>query len=544
MRTVAQKMLRTCNQLFTRKTPNNDAEARLSNIETAAQMENIRHLRDPEPTRESESEAVDERPHRGGGRLLSVIVCVNVLVLGCALVSGSAFNSVAVTAVHRQVFLIVVLCLTMLWMLLYSTVTHRANTDHMSQDVHAGHVWLRVGLVLFGLLSLLMDVFKMANYIGYLHCDSAVKVAFPAVQAVFLLSQTYFLWVHAKDRVQRHTDVTRCGLMLTISTNLVVWMATVAEESVRQMDAPSLNVSYAPNLYRDSYDQVSKCSCSHSACDTFKEAFYYLYPFNIEYSLFASAAAFVMWRNAGRPADERPRRGPEFRRGEALVGPALGLLLVAVGVVTLVVYETRIVLDDEALRRHALLIHFVTNVAIVSLACVSAAAGCVFHRLDRREHVSEKSPARDLDAQLLVGASTGQLIINYFSIVAAVAKGPRDILDVLDLSWAVLTVLQVGLQNYFIIEGLHREQKRLSTVAPRPDWKRRVLKETCAFLMLANVILWIMPAFGARPQFDHTLEIKFYKFNMWTAVVNIGLPFGIFYRMHSVASLLEVYVIS
>lgn len=45
------------------------------------------------------------------------------------------------------------------------------------------------GLVLFGICSLIMDVFKIANYIGYLHCDSAVKIAFPVVQAVFILVQ-------------------------------------------------------------------------------------------------------------------------------------------------------------------------------------------------------------------------------------------------------------------------------------------------------------------------------------------------------------------
>lgn len=55
--------------------------------------------------------------------------------------------------------------------------------------------------------------------------------------------------------------------------------------------------------------------------------------------------------------------------------------------------------------------------------------------------------------------------------------------------------------------------------------------------------LWIMPAFGARPQTDNPLGENFYDF-MWVAVVNIGLPFGIFYRMHSVASLFEVYLTS
>ncbi|XP_061703256.1 proton channel OTOP2-like [Syngnathoides biaculeatus] len=565
MRTVAQRMLRTCNKLFARKIPNGSAEAHPSNIETAARMENIQHLHDAEATRGSvrHAEAASQRGRRDAGWLLSTILCINVLILGSALVSSSAFNRVAITAVDRQVFLMVLLALTALWMLFYAGVTYPKNKDLMTQDSHAGPVWLRGGLVLFGLLSLLMDVFKAANSIGYLHCDSAVKVAFPVVQAVFLFAQTYFLWVHAKDCVQVQANVTRCGLMLTFSTNLLVWLAAVTEESIHQTGAPHLNLSVPSKMYRDSYDQAVECSCSHSSCDAFKEAFFYLYPFNIEYSLFASVAAYVMWKNVGRLADGRGRPAARFRPGEALAGPVLGFLLVAAGLMTFIVYEVDIALEDETARRHALLIHFVTNIVIVSVMCISTAAGCAVYRLDRREDVSEKNPSRNLDVPLLLGASMGQLIISYFSIVAAVAgTGARDPLDALNLSWAVLVVLQLSLQNYFIIEGLRRQpfraaredpsggvaderkSSRLLAAATRPGWKRRAVKEVCAFLMLANIILWIMPAFGARPQFDHTAEIKFYKFGMWTAVVNIGLPFGIFYRMHSVASLFEVYVIA
>lgn len=36
----------------------------------------------------------------------------------------------------------------------------------------------------------------------------------------------------------------RCGLALTISTNLVMWMAAVTEESVHQTEIPSVNFSY------------------------------------------------------------------------------------------------------------------------------------------------------------------------------------------------------------------------------------------------------------------------------------------------------------
>ncbi|KAG8006937.1 Otopetrin-2 [Nibea albiflora] len=547
-------------------------------------MENIQNLCSPsnpasvEAIRESvhHVEAVMERAHHGGGWLLSGILCINILILGCALVSGSALNTVAITSVHKQIFLIILLLLTMLWMLFYAAVTSRKEQGVLFKDSHAGPMWLRVGLLLFGLLSFLMDIFKITTYVGYLHCDSAVKVAFPVVQAVFLLAQTYFLWIHAKDCVQLHTNFTRCGLTLMLSTNLVVWMAAVTEESVHQTEIPELNVNLSHKMYRASYGGEKKCKCSHSVCDTFKEAFYYLYPFNIEYSLFASAMTYVMWKNVGRLVEDHSHHSVKFRPKDVCLGPLTGILLVVAGLVTFILYEVDILQEDEKKRNKALLIHFVMNIVIVSLMSLSTVIGCIVYRLDHREHVSEKNPTRSLDVGLLVGASLGQFIISYFSIVAAVATGARGYLNALNLSWALLTVLQLGLQNYFIIEGLHREPFHvmqeaalhtnacvfqehaemsivmesnkssyfLTSTSDKPNWKRRVLKEVCAFLLLANIILWIMPAFGARPQFDHPIEIKFYNFTMWAAIVNIGLPFGIFYRMHSVASLFEVYLIS
>ncbi|XP_069004676.1 proton channel OTOP2-like [Embiotoca jacksoni] len=520
-------------------------------------------------------EAVMSRAHHGGGWLLSGIICINILILGCALVSGSAFNSVAITAVHRQIFLIILLLLTMLWMLFYTALTSRKNQAILFKDSYAGPVWLKAGLVLFGLLSLLMDVFKIAYYVSYLHCDSAVKVAFPVVQAVFLFVQSFFLWTHAKDCVQLHTNVTRCGLTLTLSTNLVLWMAAVTEESVHQTEIPVKATPLISASYGD-----KKCKCSHSACDTFREAFYYLYPFNIEYSLFASAMAYIMWKNVGRIVEHHSRHKVKFCLKGVCLGPVMGIFLVVAGLVTFIMYEVDVLKEEEEeeedKRNQALLIHFIMNIVIVSLMFLSTMIGCIVYRLDHREHVSEKNPTRSLDVGLLVGASMGQLIISYFTIVAMVATGARGYLNALNLSWAVLLVLQLGLQNYFIIEGLHREPfivmqeaalhtnahalqehaemsievecKKssyfLTSGADKQSWKRRVLKEVCAFLMLANIILWIMPAFGARPQFDHPVELYFYKYTMWTAIVNIGLPFGIFYRMHSVASLFEVYLIS
>ncbi|KAK1878310.1 Proton channel OTOP3 [Dissostichus eleginoides] len=464
------------------------------------------------------------------GLMLSVIICLNILILGCALVSGSAYKDVNISNSDLQIFLIVLLLLTSIWMVYYVAFTARTENAIEYKDCHAGPVWLRGGLVLFGLLTIIMDIFKIASYVGYIHCDSAVKVAFPVVQLVFVLVQTYFLWIHAMDCVELQRNITRCGLMLTLSTNLVVWMTAVTEESLHQTTVPEYQATPLNSL------------------------------------------------------DET------YTTERVMVTIPARVLLVVAGLATFIVYEMEILKynRDEDKKDKVVMIHFVMNIVIVTLMSVSTLIGCAIYQVDHRQHVSDKNPTRSLDVGLLVGASLGQFIISYFSIVAMAGTGAKGYLNGLNLAWAILMVIQLGLQNYFIIEGLHREPfhevqpisvlanpyvlqpgKDMSileesdmgtkpgpvltadslhnhTVAHRPKllWKRWVLKEVCAFLLLGNVILWIMPAFGARPQFDHATETEFYQFNMWAAVVNVGLPFGIFYRMHSVASLFEVFLTS
>uniref|UniRef100_A0A4W4HHE5 Otopetrin 2 n=1 Tax=Electrophorus electricus TaxID=8005 RepID=A0A4W4HHE5_ELEEL len=503
--------------------------------------------------------------------MLSGFLLINVIILGCALVSGSVFNGIQVTSDHVQFFLIALMIPTVIWMVFYKVHTFQEDEAVLYKDVHAGPVWLRGGLVLFGLCSLIMDVFKIALFVGYAHCDSPVKIAFPVVQAIFLLVQTYFFWLHARDCVQVQRIITRCGLMLTLATNLMVWMTAVTDESLHQTVYPTaVHVHPFPPLYPISCYSL----CSYQACSIFEKAYYYLYPFNIEYSLFASAMAYVMWKNVGRLVDDHQPHEHRFHLRDVLLGPVGGLVLLVGGLATFVVYEVDVVLDEQQKKEAALTIYYITNMVTVAVMTAATVAGCVIYRLERREHAMGKNPTRSLDVGLLMGASMGQFTVSYFTIVAVLALGVDGTVNALNLALSVLTVVELLVQNVFIIEGLrrephhesrrasifsnllllqaHEERRSSGVLTPRGSialpvhkplpWKRKLLKEISAFLLLSNIILWIMPAFGARPQFDNPIGTEFYQFNMWVAVVNIGLPFGIFYRMHSVASLFEVYL--
>lgn len=249
--------------------------------------------------------------------------------------------------------------------------------------------------------------------------------------------------------------------------------------------------------------------------------------------------AYILWKNVGRVVNDHGHHHHiKFRLRDVLIGPVAGVLLVVAGLVTFIIYELEIQKEDreEEKKDRALMMYFVMNIVIVILMSASTVIGCAMYKVDHREHVSDKNPTRSLDVGLLVGASLGQFIISYFTIVAMVATGAKGYLNRLNLTGAILMVIQLGLQNFFIIEGLHREpfhevqpeatvisnpcvqqpnkteQNNLEAgdVKPSPDltghshgtehkhkllWKRRVLKEVCAFLLLGNAIVSRIPSY-------------------------------------------------
>uniref|UniRef100_A0A8D2B811 Otopetrin 2 n=1 Tax=Sciurus vulgaris TaxID=55149 RepID=A0A8D2B811_SCIVU len=127
-----------------------------------------------------------------GGRLLSVLLAVNVLLFASTLISGGAFNKVAVYDTDVFALLTAMMLLTILWILFYLLRTVRCPDAVPYRDTHAGPIWLRGGLVLFGICTLVMDVFKTGYYSSFFECQSAIKILHPLIQAVFVIVQ---LWI-------------------------------------------------------------------------------------------------------------------------------------------------------------------------------------------------------------------------------------------------------------------------------------------------------------------------------------------------------------
>ncbi|XP_077612215.1 proton channel OTOP3 [Crocuta crocuta] len=515
-----------------------------------------------------------DRQAQKAGQLFSGLLALNVVFLGGAFICSMIFNNVAVTLADVWILLAALKALSLLWFLYYVACTIRHPHAVLFRDSHAGSIWMRGSLLLFGSCAICLNVFRVGYDVSHNHCKSQMELIFPVIEIVFIGAQTWVLWKHCKDCVQVQTNFTRCGLMLALATNLLLWVLAVTNDSMHR----EINAELSALVENFSGNGTSTCLCLNATvCEVFQKGYLMLYPFSTEYCLICCAMLFVMWKNVGRrlaPHGGAHPGTPPFHLHGAIFGPLLGLLALVAGMCVFVLFQIKA--SGPAIARKYFILYYAFYVAVLPAMSLACLAGTAIHGLEERELDTLKNPTRSLDVVLLMGAALGQMGIAYFSIVAIVATQPHELLNRLILAYSLLLILQHITQNLFIIEGLHRRplwETASGGAAGKPEaelsrrgsllelgqdlrraslayihsyshlnWKRRALKEISLFLILCNLTLWMMPAFGIHPEFENGLEKDFYGYRTWFTIVNFGLPLGVFYRMHSVGGLVEVYL--
>ncbi|KAM9044410.1 proton channel OTOP3 [Megaptera novaeangliae] len=515
-----------------------------------------------------------DRQAQKAGQLFSGLLALNMVFLGGAFTCSTISNNVAVTLGDVWTLLAALKALALLWLLYYTARTTRRPQAVLHQDPRAGPAWARGSLVLFGSCTICLNVFRVGYGMSHIQCKSQLELIFPAVEIVFIGIQTWVLWKHSKDCVQIQTNFTRCGLMLTLATNLLLWLLAVTNDSMHH----EIETEVSALMEKFSGNNTNTCLCLNvTMCEVFQKGYLMLYPFSTEYSLICCGMLFVMWKNVGRrlaPHTGSHPSTPPFHLHGAILGPLLGLLVLVAGTCVFVLFQIQA--SGPAIARQYFITYYAFYAAALPTMSLACLAGMAIHGLEERELDTLKNPTRSLDVVLLMGAALGQMGISYFSIVAIVATRPHELLNHLILAYSLLLILQHIAQNLFIIEGLHR--RPLWEAAPESlagkweaepprrgsllelgqdlrqaslayihsyshlNWKRRALKEISLFLILCNITLWMMPAFGIHPEFENGLEKDFYGYQTWFTIVNFGLPLGVFYRMHSVGVLVEVYL--
>ncbi|KAK3553073.1 hypothetical protein QTP86_031168 [Hemibagrus guttatus] len=547
------------------------------------------------------------------GEVLSAQYGINLLLVGLALMLALAYQGPTVTEETVLAFLSTLMLMQLLWMICYVARLERKRNAPPERDVNAATSWIRGGLTLLALLSLITDAFRVGNFVGYQECVSPVLGVYPVVHALHTVSQVHFLWFHVKDVIKRYETFERFGVIHAVFTNLLVWSNGVMTEAEHALNDHKRRLSAVGSFNFTVWeDDQPDCNCTTSACSMFSSSLYYLCPFNIEYHILVSVLLFVMWKNVGRTLDQRtnqkPASSPLLLPGSGdgpflLLGPALGLLALASAITVLIIYIIHV--EESLEARHAAISMFYWF-GIVILACMSVAGavGLVIYRLEDWPMDTAPNPARTLDSKLLLGSSIGSWLVCWCSVIAVGGATNSPNYRWANLGYAILLVLEKCVQNLFVVESLYRRPREPEERGPglrathnsilgpsqgnekifavydgiinhayespdkqcenekqtysrnseknvehthghgmpeTPNRQRQVLKNIAIFLFMCNISLWILPAFGCRPQFDNGLEEASFGFPIWSTVLNFALPMSLFYRMHSVAVLFEVF---
>ncbi|XP_060538845.1 proton channel OTOP2-like isoform X1 [Pantherophis guttatus] len=540
--------------------------------------------------------------------LLSLLYLALLTFVGSAvLLAEMHHQSLPSLTVHA--FLALLMSSSCLWMLWFGWHSMNYKQLKMHQDHQAGATWLKGGLSLFALATLVLDCLSMGYYHELQHCIPMLITAFPVMQAVFTITQVSLLLFNAKVRIQAHQPLNRFGLMHTLATNVLLWMSAVLDESMKQLeefyDAHKGTSTQA--FHGGSY--TNSCSCTTSLCQNFSEGAAYLHPFNIEFSLFSSAMLYIIWKNTGRevsPQKSHLTHKAHFNMSGTFTGLVLGALTISATIGIMISFGV-LAKTPETISR-ALHTYYIFNSVLLFAMFLATLMGIITYWMKKKSATGySKSVVRRLDVTLLLGSSCGPLMISIFSLVAIFFIHANGSLHLLDFCFSFCKTIQILGQNLFITEALYSSlshepnaedntgcisnswvfsisggpqqdingpfskglfltnfisslENQSSRNLPDygsdqslfqsshirgeqrgPSTRRKILQNISILLIFYNISMWILYTYGTRPYLVSQIEQSFYGFTLWAIVVNISLPLGIFYRMHSVASLFEVY---
>ncbi|KAM6444184.1 proton channel OTOP2-like isoform 2-T2 [Liasis olivaceus] len=540
--------------------------------------------------------------------LLSLLYLALLTFVGSAVLLAEIHHQ-SLPSLNVHAFLTLLMSSSCLWMLWFGWHSINNKQLKMHQDHQAGASWLKGGLSLFALATLVLDCLSMGYYYELQHCIPMLITAFPVLQAVFTIIQVSLLLFNAKVCIQDHQPLNRFGLMHTLATNVLLWMSVVLDESMKQLEEfyDAHKGASAQASHGGSY--TNSCICTTSLCNIFSEGAAYLHPFNIEFSLFSSTMLYIIWKNTGQegsPQKSHLTHKAHFHLSGAFIGLVLGALAISATIGVMISFGV-LAKSPETIPR-ALHTYYVFNSVLLSAMFLATLMGIITYWMKKKPATEySQSVVRNLDVTLLLGSSCGPLMVSIFSLVAIFFLPTNGSLHLLDFCFSLCKTIQILGQNLFITEALYSSlshepnaqdntdcistswifsisggpqqdnngpfskaftltnfmsslENQSSRNLPdygsdpslfqishtqveqrRPSTRRKILQNISVLLIFYNISVWILYAYGTRPHLVSQIEQSFYGFTLWAIVVKISLPLGIFYRMHSVASLFEVY---
>ncbi|MFT7817121.1 otopetrin-3-like isoform X2 [Arapaima gigas] len=168
--------------------------------------------------------------------------------------TGGAFNRQGLLNQEPQIFILLVMGFSVVWMLWYLLWARKRPGRPPHKDHRAGGMTVTVVLLIFSAFSLVLHIFRMGYFALMMDCKPLPKVLSPFIESVFVGLQTYLLWAHSKDCIHKHKAFTRSGLMLILCANLLLWLSAVTEDTLHmeiELERENLQDLYGNSSFPD-----------------------------------------------------------------------------------------------------------------------------------------------------------------------------------------------------------------------------------------------------------------------------------------------------
>ncbi|XP_055872019.1 proton channel OtopLc-like [Biomphalaria glabrata] len=460
-----------------------------------------------------------------------------------------------------------------------STRSRRRKIGFNSETSHhTGSFYLRVGVIGFGIGSMLHSGLVFGHYFEINHlghpCSDIVEAIKPIAHLCFTFVQMYFIFRNSKMCVHKYKTLARFGLIHMSATNICVWLRSIVVETVHvimsdqrerheaiERSSGAINVSTVngtrQNLYQAALSEdlgtLPEVDCHWDAMmgKIVEKSSLYLYPCTIEYSLVCACVLYVIWSNVGEGTSARRLQSLESASDDGVSrestedaeepshmmsvdcagssrGLFLGIFLFVFCVVCMVSFYV-LSSSEEHVEAATVLGHISEDIVYILALIATAIAG---HHMSSLHYSTTKEVG--LEEILMLISLSGLGLFGVFSIVSGsfyidTLRGGITVMT------NVLMLLQAGSQATFILAALRASAKHRSQVRSKPG------RQYVIFLLISNFALWAMNTFETQRMEHNVIQVQFYGPTAWAIFSHISVPLGIYFRFHSTVSLSTIW---
>ncbi|XP_055929012.1 proton channel OtopLc-like [Argiope bruennichi] len=433
------------------------------------------------------------------------------------------------------------------------------------------NLFFRVGTAITGGAVLVTSMMEAVSiHVSMKHCVNQLSSAQPILRCIFVLFQIHFL-INPKNILNTLGCFRNLAIMHLFAANFAVWFRMMVWGIVKDWEAathikhnssvpwdnalnitvhslesdvnskdnsthyPAHVIHYTSNCWwrvkkSEEMDitSVQYCLQNSTAGQIWEKTDQFLFVFKTQYYFLIIGILYIIWCKCSNDYVKRSYSLFSSNNNQkidlcskATKGFCLGLVVFGTSIIILIIFFT---VDRELIMMHSI---------IYCVIFGSSSVSAIFALFQVKKMYSWKSLREVQFIRLFQSIGLFAILIYGSCNVISGSLSPRrpNIL----LAFETISMVLNSTAQYLLIVQVSRKKIDVSNANEKPG------RQSIVFLIFCNISLCILECFITWSHLRHQFIINDSEV-IWTAVIRCVLPFVVFYRYHSVVTLMQAWV--